>query len=111
MSEIAFPVKDLARRKTQTTLTIVGLTLVTAATIFLVIFGANLGLEISYFAKEGRLTSGVTNILFHIILAITILNLLTGPIVTSLMIRLTMSERMRDIARNRKHLVLCSCER
>ncbi|PVX23267.1 MAG: hypothetical protein CW716_12565 [Candidatus Bathyarchaeum sp.] len=97
MSEISFPVKDLTRRKTQTTLTIVGLTLITAATIFLAVFGANLGFEISHFAKEGRLTSGFTNILFLIILTISVLNIITGPLITSFLVRLTMSERMRDI--------------
>ncbi len=97
MSEISFPVKDLARRKTQTVLTIVGLTLVTAATIFLVIFGANLGFEIFHFARGGRLTSGFTNILSQVILTISILNIITGPIITSFLVRLTMSERMRDI--------------
>ena len=97
MSEIGFPVKDLSRRKIQTALTIIGLTLVTAATIFLVVFGANLGFEISYFAKEGRLTSGFTSILFLVILTISILNIITGPILASFLVRLTMSERMRDI--------------
>lgn len=97
MSEIAFPVKDLSRRKTQTALTVVGLSLVTAATIFLVVFGANLGLEISYFARDGRLTSGFTSILFLVILTISSLNIITGPIVASFLVRLTMSERMRDI--------------
>ncbi|MGD2066412.1 MAG: ABC transporter permease [Candidatus Bathyarchaeota archaeon] len=97
MSEIAFPVKDLARRKTQTGLTVLGLTLVTAATIFLVIFGANLGFEISHFSREGRLTSGFTNILFQVVLTISILNIITSPLITSFLVRLSMTERMRDI--------------
>ena len=97
MSEISFPIKDLTRRKTQTALTILGLTISTAATLFLVIFGSNLGFEISFLAKGGRLTSGFSNIFFQFILIVSILNILTGPIITSFLVHLTMSGRMRDI--------------
>ena len=97
MSEISFPVKDLTRRKTQTALTVLGLTIVTASTVFLVSFGANLGFEITFVARSGQLTSGFTNILSQFILAVTILNILAAPIITSFLVRLTMSERMRDI--------------
>jgi len=97
MSEISFPIKDLTRRKTQTTLTILGLAISTAATLFLIIFGSNLGFEISFLAKGGRLTSGFSNIFFQFILIVSILNILTGPIITSFLIHLTMSGRMRDI--------------
>jgi ABC-type antimicrobial peptide transport system permease subunit len=97
MSEISFPIKDLTRRKTQTALTILGLTIATAATIFLIIFGSNLGFEITFLAKGGRLTSGFSNIFFQFILIVSILNILTGPIITSFLVHLTMSGRMRDI--------------
>jgi ABC-type antimicrobial peptide transport system permease subunit len=97
MSEISFPIKDLTRRKTQTALTILGLTISTAATIFLIIFGSNLGFEITFLAKGGRLTSGFSNIFFQFILIVSILNILTGPIITSFLVHLTMSGRMRDI--------------
>ena len=97
MSEISFPIKDLTRRKTQTTLTILGLTISTAATVFLIIFGSNLGFEISFLARGGRLTSGFSNIFFQFILIVSILNILTGPIITSFLVHLTMSGRMRDI--------------
>jgi len=97
MSEISFPIKDLTRRKTQTALTILGLTISTAATVFLIIFGSNLGFEISFLARGGRLTSGFSNIFFQFILIVSILNILTGPIITSFFVHLTMSGRMRDI--------------
>ncbi|MHC3129297.1 MAG: FtsX-like permease family protein [Candidatus Bathyarchaeota archaeon] len=97
MSEISFPIKDLTRRKTQTTLTILGLTISTAATVFLIIFGSNLGLETAFLSKGGRLTSGFSNIFFQFILIVSILNILTGPIITSFLVHLTMSGRMRDI--------------
>ena len=97
MSEISFPIKDLTRRRTQTALTILGLTISTAATLFLVIFGSSLGFEISFLARGGRLTSGFSNIFFQFILIVSILNILTGPIITSFLVHLTMSGRMRDI--------------
>ena len=97
MSEISFPVKDLTRRKTQTGLTILGLTISIAATVFLVLFGSNLGFEIGFLTRGGRLTSGFYNIFFQFILFVSILNILTGPIITSFLVRLTMSERMKDI--------------
>ncbi len=97
MSEISFPIKDLTRRKTQTMLTILGLTISTAATLFLVLFGSSLGFEITYLILGGRLTSGFYNIFFQFIIIVSILNLLTGPIIISFLIHLTMTGRMRDI--------------
>ncbi|PVX26126.1 MAG: hypothetical protein CW691_02380 [Candidatus Bathyarchaeum sp.] len=97
MSEISFPLKDLARRKSQTVLTILGLTISTAATVFLIAFGSNLGFEISFFTKGQQLTSGFYNIFSQFILIVSILNILTGPIMTSFLVHLTMSGRMRDI--------------
>jgi ABC-type antimicrobial peptide transport system permease subunit len=97
LSEIAFPIKDLTRRKQQTALTVLGLTIATASTLFLIIFGSNLGFEIVFLAKGGRLTGGFTNIFFQFILIVSILNLVTGPIITSFLVHLTMSGRMRDI--------------
>ncbi len=97
MSEISFPIKDLTRRKTQTALTILGLTISTAATLFLIIFGGSLGFEVTYLIRGGQLTSGFYNIFFQFILIVSLLNLLTGPIITSFLIHLTMTGRMRDI--------------
>jgi ABC-type antimicrobial peptide transport system permease subunit len=97
MSEVSFPVKDLTRRKTQTALTILGLLISTAATIFLVLFGTSLGFDVTYLFVGGRLTSGFYNIFFQFIIIVSLLNLLTGPIVTSFLTHLTMSGRMRDI--------------
>ena len=97
MSEISFPIKDLTRRKTQSTLTFLGLIIATATTLFLVIFGSNLGFEISFIARGGRLTSGFANIFFQFILIVSILNIITDPIITSFLVHLTMSGRMQDI--------------
>ncbi|MCW4015823.1 MAG: FtsX-like permease family protein [Candidatus Bathyarchaeota archaeon] len=97
MSEINFPIKDLSRRKQQTTLTIIGLTVATAATIFLVLFGSNLGFEIGFITQGGKLTSGFYNIFSQFILIVSILNVVTGLIITSFLVQLTMSTRIRDI--------------
>ena len=97
MSEISFPIKDLTRRKFQTILTILGLTICTSATVFLVVFGGNLGFEITFLAIEGRLTSGFTNIFSRFILVVGLLNILAGAFATSFLVYLTMSERVRDI--------------
>ena len=97
MSEISFPIKDLTRRKTQTALTVLGLTISMAATVFLVIFGDNLGFEVAFLAKGEQLTGGFYNIFSQFILIVSVLNIITGPIITSFLVHLTMSERMKDI--------------
>jgi len=97
MSEISFPIKDLARRKFQTGLTILGLTLCTSATLFLVTFGNNIGFEIASITVGGRLTSGFSNVLSRFILVVSLLNILVGALVTSFLVYITMSERVRDI--------------
>jgi len=97
MSEISFPIKDLTRRKFQTSLTLLGLTICTSATVFLVAFGGNLGFEITFLAIGGRLTSGFANIFSRFILVVGLLNILAGAFATSFLVYLTMSERVRDI--------------
>lgn len=97
MSEISFPMKDLARRKFQTGLTLLGLTLCTAATLFLVIFGNSLGFEIASIAVGGKLTSGFSNLFSRFILVVSLLNIFAGALVTSFLVYVTMSERVRDI--------------
>ena len=97
MSEINFPLKDLTRRKRQTTLTVLGLTLATAATIFLVLFGSNMGFDIAFIIKRGQITSGFYNIFSQFILIVTTLNIITGPIITSFLVQTAMSSKIRDI--------------
>ena len=96
MSKIAFPVKDLARRKFQTSLTIIGLTICTAATVFLTIFGNNLGFEVA-FITGGKLSIGFSNIFSRFVNVIGFLNLLAGALITSFLVFIMMSKRMRDI--------------
>jgi len=96
MSEIAFPVKDLVRRKFQTVLTMIGLTICTAATVFLILFGENVGFEIAL-VTGGKLTTGFSNVFSRFIFMVSILNVLVGALVTSFLVYLSMSERVRDV--------------
>jgi len=96
MSKIAFPVKDLARRKFQTSLTIIGLTICTAATVFLTIFGENLGFEVA-FVTGGKLSIGFSNIFSRFVSVVGFLNLLAGASITSFLVFIMMSKRMQDI--------------
>jgi len=97
MSEIAFPIKDLARRKFQTGLTILGLTICASATLFLVIFGSNLGFQIAFLTVGGQLTSGFFNIFSRFIFVVGLLNIIAGAFITSFLVYMAMSERVRDI--------------
>ncbi|MFQ5758043.1 MAG: FtsX-like permease family protein [Candidatus Bathyarchaeia archaeon] len=96
MSEIAFPVRDLARRKFQTSLTIIGLTICTAATVFLTVFGENLGFEVA-FITGGKLSIGFSNIFSLFVGVVGFLDLLAGALITSFLVFIMMSKRMRDI--------------
>ena len=95
MSE-SFPIKDLARRKFQTSLAIIGLTICTATTVFLTIFGDSLGLGVS-FLTSGKLTVGFSRISSVFITFVSLLNILAGALITYFLVSLTMSERVRDI--------------
>jgi len=96
MSSLAFPMKDLIRRKFQTTLTIVGLTICVATTIFLVQFGNTIGFEI-FLVAEGRLTTGFSYIFTIFIILVSFLDFLAGLLITSFLVSMAMSQRVQDI--------------
>ena len=96
MSEISFPLKDLMRRKFQTSLTIIGLTICTAATVFLILFGENVGFEIAV-VTGGRLTAGFSNVFSRFVFMVSLLNILAGALVTFFLVYWSMSERVHDI--------------
>jgi len=96
MSEISFPIKDLMRRKFQTCLTIIGLTICTAATVFLILFGENIGFEIAV-VTGGRLTAGFSNVFSRFVFMVSLLNILAGALVTFFLVYWSMSERVHDI--------------
>lgn len=96
MSSLPFPIKDLTRRKFQTILTMLGLTTNVATTIFLMTFGENIGLEIALIT-EGKLTMGFSYVFSLFIVIIVFLSFLAGVLITSFLISVTMSERIRDV--------------
>ncbi len=96
MSELGFPMKDLMRRKFQTGLTMVGLTICVATTVFLVLFGENVGFEFAL-VTGGTLTIGFSNIFSRFIFMVTLLNVFVGALVTSFLVYLSMFQRVRDV--------------
>jgi ABC-type antimicrobial peptide transport system permease subunit len=99
MSGLSFPIKDLTRRKFQTILTMLGLTTNVATTIFLITFGESIGFEIVEIAliTEGKLTMGFSYVFSLFIVIIVFLSILAGVLITSFLISVTMSERIRDV--------------
>lgn len=96
MSETSFPVNDLLRRKLQTSLTVASLTLCTASTLFIFLFGEKIGLQISLMV-EGKLTAGFSRVFSPFILFIGILSFIAGAVIISFMVFVMMFQRVRDI--------------
>jgi ABC-type antimicrobial peptide transport system permease subunit len=96
MSETFFPINDLLRRKLQTGLTIISLTLCVALTVFLLLFGEKIGLGISEVA-EGKLTAGFSMVFSQFITFIGLLIVVTGAVIVSFMVFVMMSQRVKDI--------------
>lgn len=96
MSETSFPINDLLRRKLQTGLTIGSLTLCVALTVYLLLFGENIGFEISQ-AAEGTLTAGLLMVFSQFIFFVALLIAVTGAVIASFMIFVMMSQRTKDI--------------
>ena len=84
------------RRKLQTSLTIVSLTLCVSSTLFLILFSDRTGLGILSAAEE-KLTIGFSTIFSRFLLFISILFLALGAIFASFLIFAMMSQRTRDI--------------
>ncbi|MFB0502462.1 MAG: FtsX-like permease family protein, partial [Candidatus Bathyarchaeia archaeon] len=91
-----FPFKDLMRRKSQTIMTILNLAICVAMTTFFILFGENLGAELSA-ATGGKLTVGLSIVLSRFTLIVVILNSLAGVLVTSFLVSIMTSERIQDI--------------
>ncbi len=88
---MGFPLKELARRKFQTTLTIVSLAVCVSVTISLVLFGENLGVEVAGFSTSG-LTVGFSVIFSRFILLVVILDCVTGVLVVYFLMSVATSE-------------------
>lgn len=96
MSKRSFPAKDLLRRRFQTAVTVLSLTISAATTFFLLLFGENIGVTVALLTG-GRVTSGFSYMFAVILLIMTLLTFLTGVLVASFFISLAMSERIRDV--------------
>lgn len=96
MSETAFSINDLLRRKLQTTLTIVSLSTCVAATLFLLLFSDQIGIGISSIVNTYAVTLGISNVFSQFLLFIGILIFIIGAIIVSFIVFLMMTQRTKD---------------
>jgi ABC-type antimicrobial peptide transport system permease subunit len=95
MSETFFPVNDLLRRKLQTSLAIITLTLSVASTLFLLLFSERIGFGITSMT-ETALTHGLSVVFQQFVLFVGILIFAVGAVITSFIIFLMMNQRTKD---------------
>ncbi len=93
MSNAAFPINDLLRRRLQTALTIATLTLSVASTMFLLLFSSRLDTLAS---TSKVFTMGINALLSQFILFIGILIFVVGAVLTSFIAFFMMAQRTRD---------------
>lgn len=96
MSVTAFPVNDLLRRKLQTSLTIISLTLCVASTLFLLAFSEKMGFGI-FFAAESKLTAGFSVVFSRFIIFVALLIFAIGSVIASFLVFVMMSQRIKEI--------------
>ena len=96
MSKTFFPSRDLMRRKFQTGIVVVSITLCVAATLFLLLFSSEIGIGIS-FGVEGRLSAGLSTVFSSFLILIEILLFIIGAVIVSFVSFLMMSQRTKDI--------------
>ncbi|HVP26582.1 MAG TPA: ABC transporter permease [Candidatus Bathyarchaeia archaeon] len=96
MSETFFPIHDLLRRKLQTSLVIVSLTLCVASTLFLLLFSERIGVGISLTA-ENTLTVAFSSVFSSFVIFLEILIFIAGIVMLSFTVFVMMSQRVRDI--------------
>jgi ABC-type antimicrobial peptide transport system permease subunit len=95
MSETAFPVNDLLRRKLQTGLTLISLTACVAATLFLLLLSDQISSGIVTSAQN-ILTVGFLLIFNQFLFFVGILVFAVGAVIVSFIVFLMMSQRTRD---------------
>ncbi|MCL2358934.1 FtsX-like permease family protein [Candidatus Bathycorpusculum sp.] len=89
-----FPINDLLRRRLQTGLVVVTLTLSVASTLFLLLFSSRVGVGLT--ASSNVFTIALTSVFGQFILFIGILVFLVGAVLTSFIVSLMMAQRTRD---------------
>ncbi len=95
MSETAFPINDLLRRKLQTGLTIISLTTCVASTLFLLLFSEQVGFGIATVAQD-TLTKGISNVFSQFLLFVGGLIFAVGAVIVSFIVFLMMAQRTKD---------------
>jgi ABC-type antimicrobial peptide transport system permease subunit len=95
MSETAFPINDLLRRRLQTGLTILSLTICVASTLFLLLFSEQIGFGIAAVSRN-TLTQGVSNVFSQFLLFIGGLIFAVGAVIVSFIVFLMMAQRTKD---------------
>ncbi len=96
MSETFFAVNDLLRRKFQTGLAVLCLTLCTASTLFIFLLGNRTGVGILS-VIEGKLAGAFHVVFSQFIAFIGLVNLAVAVLIASFVANLMMSQRSRDI--------------
>ncbi len=95
MTETFFAANDLLRRKFQTSLTVITLTLSVASTLFLLLYGDRIGFGITTVTKE-TLTYSLSVIFSQFSLFLAILIFAVGAVITSFIVFLMMKQRTQD---------------
>lgn len=95
MPETSFSVNDLFRRRRQTSLVVLCLTLSVASTLFLLLFSSRLGVGLAS-VSENVLTGGLSNIFAQFIWFVGALIFLVGAVLTSFIVFFMMTQRTRD---------------
>ncbi len=95
MTEAAFPVNDLLRRRLQTGLTVLSLTTCVASTLFLLLFSGQIGFGIAAVAKD-TLTGGTSTVLAQFITFVGALIFIVGAVIVSFIVFLMMAQRTKD---------------
>jgi ABC-type antimicrobial peptide transport system permease subunit len=90
-----FPINDLRRRRLQTSLTVITLTLSVASTLFLLLFTTRLGFNAT--SNTSTLTMGISGIFSMFSLFVGVLIFVIGAVLTSFIAFLSMAQRTRDV--------------
>ncbi len=90
-----FPLRDLARRKFETVVTILGISLCVSITVYAVLFGENLGIKILSFSGIG--ISGFLNVFTKFLMIIISLSIIASISVNFFLVTIMTSKRTRDI--------------
>jgi ABC-type antimicrobial peptide transport system permease subunit len=95
MSETAFPVNDLLRRRLQTGLTVVSLTVSVASTLFLLLFAGQIGFGIAASAQN-TLTMGTSAVFAQFLTFVGALIFAVGAVIVAFIVFLMMAQRTKD---------------